>query len=85
LLSFVTFVVGLFRALGFSSPLEVELVHLHIHAPSAKAHAFCFQPQPLLDCRVATQLNFPASAKNSLPGQTEGTMQHSRNLASVPR
>jgi len=46
----------------------MKFVRLHMRAASAKAHTLRFQSQPLLDCRIAAQLDFATRAKNSLPG-----------------
>ena len=59
---------------------ELELVRLHVYAPPAEAHAFGFQPQPLFNRGIPTQLDLAAGAEHALPGQSERSMQHSRYL-----
>jgi len=53
---------------------KTEFVRFHIHPPSAEAHTFTFQPQPLFNGRISAQLNLAARAQNAMPGQSERTM-----------
>lgn len=60
---------------------KLELVLGHIHATSAKNDAFGFQAQPLFDGRISTQLDFPAGAEDTMPGQPPRGMQRPDYLA----
>ena len=59
-----------------SRPPELPLVCLHIHLPPAEPNALGFQAQPLLEGRIAAQLDFAACAQHTLPGQSEPTIQN---------
>jgi len=67
------------------STSEAPLTQLHIHLRPAKAHAFCFQPQPLLNGRIATQLDFSARAQHALPRQSKSAMQNPRHQPRATR
>ena len=54
---------------------------LHIHAPAAETHSLRLQSQSLFDSRVAAELDLATCAQHSLPGQTEGALQNTRDLA----
>src|ERR1700720_1833481 len=64
---------------------KLKLVHLHIHLPPTKAHAFGFQSQPLLDCGVAAQFDLSARSQHSLPGQAKAASQDSCHLTRCSR
>ena len=64
---------------NWSSP-KPELALLDIHFPPAKAHAFGFQPQPLLDRRIPAQFDFSTCAEHALPRQFKAAMQNLRHL-----
>lgn len=51
-------------------------MRLHIHFPPAKPHAFSFQPQPLFNGRISSQLDGAASSQDPLPLQAKSTAQH---------
>jgi hypothetical protein len=61
------------------------LTLFHVHLPPAKADALGFQAQPLLDGRIAAQLDFSARSQDALPGQSEAAMQHLCHLPRRPR
>jgi hypothetical protein len=41
---------------------KFKLTQLHIHAPAAKPHSLCFQPQALFYRRIAAQLDLSTRA-----------------------
>jgi hypothetical protein len=59
-------------------------VGLHVYTFAAEADAFSFEPQALFDGIISTQLDMTARAKDSLPGQTKGSMQYPHYVSRVP-
>jgi len=53
---------------------------LHVRAPAAEFYPFRLQPEALFQAGAAAQLDFATCPKHPLPGQTEGLLQHSRDL-----
>lgn len=56
----------------------------HVDAASAEADPFRFQPETLLDTRIALQLDLTSSSDHTLPRKSKGCMQDPDHLASRP-
>jgi hypothetical protein len=59
-------------------------VRLHIHFSPAEAHAFGFEPQPLLNSGIAAQLDLASGAEYALPRQSKTVAQNRRDLPRCP-
>jgi hypothetical protein len=57
----------------------------HVDATAAEGHSFRLQPEPLLKCVLATQLDFSASAQNPVPGKSRRLMQCAHHLSRCAR
>ena len=68
----------LLAALAFR---ELEFVTFHVHPATAEGHAFGLEAETLLEARFSLQLNFSSGSKHALPGESEGTAQHTDDLA----
>lgn len=60
---------------------ETEFVGLHVHLFAAEANAFGFKAETLFERIFAAKFDFAAGAENALPGEADGAMKGSGNLA----
>ncbi len=61
-------------------PRELKLESLHIYVTAAKLHTLGFQAQALFDSGLSAEFDLTSRAQNPLPGQSERTVQRSRDL-----
>ncbi len=47
---------------------KAKFVNPHVHAAPAKSHAFGFEAQALLNCRISPELDFPSCTNDPVPG-----------------
>jgi len=60
---------------------KAEFVRFHIHLFAAEANAFGFKAETLFERIFAAKFDFAASAENAVPGEADGVMKRSGNLA----